>query len=214
MAYTTTTKVRLLTNLTTSQVSDADMTNIILEVTKELNSKVNVQVVRERVEYIDSTRENKVNGTNTTFYVKNWKGKYLADMDDDGDIDTSDIKVYAVASDGTETTLTVSSVDYDDGKFVLDSAPTSDKTLYVTYEWSYFDEVTPDAQLSLAATLLTAAYCYAKVSIGSARSVRMGNVSILKEVSEGFDFYYKRYMDILKSMNGGKLSDYRDGPVF
>ena len=100
MALTTTTKVRLLGGLTTDDISDEDIENIISEATKEVLTQLNVKVIREKIEYIDETRENDIDGSNKTYYVKNWKGKYLSDLDMDGSVDTSDIIVYAVDSDG------------------------------------------------------------------------------------------------------------------
>jgi len=200
MAYTTIDKVRLLTNLTTSDISDEDATSIIAEATKELNRLINVRVVREKIDYIDETRENNIDGSNTTYYVRNWKGKYIADMDNDGDVDASDITVYAVASDGTESTATVSSITSDEGKFVLSTAYSSDYELYVTYEWCWRDPSTPDPLIELACTLLAAAYCYAKVNIGMAPQIAFGNTRIYRHI-DSFDHYYTRFLKIVSLIN-------------
>ncbi len=125
MAFTTTAKVRLISNIVIADVSDADVASLITEATALLNGDLNTRIVRERIDFLDNTRENEINGTNTTYYVKNWRDKFIGDSDDDGDVDTSDITVYQVTSAGTETTLTVSSITPNDGKFVLDSAPAS-----------------------------------------------------------------------------------------
>ena len=200
MAYTTYSSIRLLTNISTNDISNSDITSIIAESTKELNRLINVKEIREPVDYLDSTRKNSIDGSNTTFYVKNWKGKYLADMDNDGDVDTSDIIVYQVASDGTETTLTVSSITHNEGKFVLSSAPSSGVSLYVTYEWCYKDVSTPDNLISLACAYLTAAYCYAKLNIGRSPQFSVGNKRIYRHL-ESFDHYYQRAMNIVNQIN-------------
>jgi len=209
MAITTKAKVRLLSNLTTNDISDNDVDSIIVEVTKELNSMINVKVVRERVLYIDNTRQNDVNGSNTTFYVKNWKGKYLADRDNDGDVDTSDVLVHIVSSDGTETTATVSSIDQDDGKFVLSSAPTSDKEVYVTYDWTYRDVSTPDPMVELAATLLTCAYCWLKINTGMAPQQSWGNVKLYRHM-DAFNTYYARFLKVVSQINDRGIIDSRE----
>ena len=201
MAYTTYSDVNLMTNLTSSDVANADVTSLIAESTKELNSLINVHVEREKVEYIDSTRENDINGANATFYVKNWNNRFLADMDDDGDVDTSDITVYLVADDYTETTATVSSIDASLGKFVLSSAPASSTSaMYITYEWCYKNPATPDPLIKLACTLLTAAYCYAKVNVGYATSVTFGNTRLLRHI-DSFDHYYNRFLKVVNRIN-------------
>ena len=132
--------------------------------------------------------------------MKNWEGKYLADMDNDGDVEISDIIVYQVDSDGVETTPTVSTVTHNGGKFVLSTAPTSGVRLYVTYEWAYKDVSTPDPLVELACTLLTAAYCYAKLNIGRAPIFSAGNKRIYRHM-ESFDHYYQRFMKVVTSIN-------------
>lgn len=204
MTYTNPERIRHLSNLTTSDISDAYLFEMIYESTKEINSKINVEVIREKIEYIDLTRQNKIDGSNTTYYVKNWKGKYLADRNSDGSIDTSDITVYAVDNDGTETVATVSSIDFDDGSFVLSTAYDSSYLLYVSYEWSYYDQSTPTALLGLAATYLAIAYAYLKRDSG-APNVRFGNVTINRKVSENYSLFYNRYLELMKDLNSGGI---------
>lgn len=208
MTYCTYSDVNLLTNLTSSDISNANVTSLIAEATKELNSLINVLVVREEIDYIDSTRENDIDGSNTTYYIKNWKDKFIADMDDDGDVDTSDITVYAVASDDIETTATVSSIDVSNGKFVLSTAYSSDYDLYVTYEWCYRNPYTPDPLIKLACILLTSAYCYAKVNIGRAPQVAFGNTRIYRHI-DSFDIYYKRFLNIVNQINN-QMVDFKE----
>ncbi|RLG11854.1 hypothetical protein DRN69_07270 [Candidatus Pacearchaeota archaeon] len=213
MAYTTVEKVRLLSNLTTADVSDNDVTNLIAEATKELNRLINVKVIREKVEYIDEYRKNTIDGSNTTFYVKNWKDKYLADMDNDGDVDTDDIEVIiADPTNNTETTATVSSISANEGKFVLSSAPDSGKELYVTYEWCYRNPSTPDPLISLACTFLTIAYCYAKINVGRAPQVAFGNTRVYRHI-DSYDHYYRRFLKIVTQINN-RMSDYKEAETF
>lgn len=202
MALTSISQVRLLTNLSTSDISDADVTSLIGLATAEIFSKINIKVVREPIKYIDATRENDIDGSNTTYYVRNWKGTYMSDSDFDGDVDISDITVYAVDSNDNETVATVSSIDYDDGKFVLSTAYDSSYDLYITYSYCYYDPVTPDPLLGLAASYLVASYSYLKVDAGVS-DVKFGNVRINKTLSSGYGMYYERYNEIM-----GKLNSY------
>ena len=200
MVYATYEDVNLITNVSSSDISNDDIDSLIAEATIELNRKINVLVVRERVSYIDSTRKNTLDGSNTTFYVRNWEGKYLADMNNDGDVDTNDIKVYQVASDGTETELTVSSITHDEGKFVLSSAPSSDVRLYVTYEWCYKDVSTPDQLVKMACVFLTASYCYGKLNIGMSPNLKFGNQSITRDMNSP-EYYRRRAYDLINDIN-------------
>jgi hypothetical protein len=194
-------QIRLVSGLSTTEISDTDLFDLILLAQREILSKVNVRVIRERVEYIDSTRENNVNGTNTTFYVKNWLGKFLADTNLDGTVDTSDLEVFAVDSNGTETELTLSSIDITQGKFVLSSAPSSSLTLYVSYSWSSYDQTTPDNLLNLAAIYLVSAYAFLQKDSGIDAQVQFGNVRINELASQSYSVFYKRYLELLAQLN-------------
>ena len=192
--------VNLMTNIATADIADEDVTSIIAEATKELNRMINVRVIRERILYIDETRENKVDGSNTTYYVKNWKGKFLADMDNDGGVDTGDVIVYQIDSDGTETKPTISAIDGDGCYITLTTAPSSGVRLYITYEWCWKDVATPDPLIKLACILLSAAYCYAKINIGMAPQVAFGNTRIYRHI-DSYDHYYQRFLKIVSQIN-------------
>lgn len=207
MAYCVVGDINLHTNITSSDVANADVTSLIAEATAQVNSDINIKVIRERVKSIDKTRENKIDGSNTIYYTQNWKGFYLGDLDDDGDVDTSDVIVYQVATDGTETTPTVSAVDDDDMKITLSAAPSSGVELYITYNYSYVRQGTVDKKVKLATIYLTAAYCYAKINIGKAPSQAFGSSRLTRDM-ESYNHYLKRYQDVLDDINqlGGTVS--------
>jgi len=208
MAYAVYGDLNLLTNITSSDVANADVTSLISYATYQLNHDINTKVIRERVDYLDNTRENKIDGSNTYYYVKNWKGNYLADNDDDGDVGTSDVKVYQVASDGTETALTVSAVDVDDCKITLSSAPSSGVNLYITYSYAPVDESTPDPLIKMACVYLTAFLCYSKINVGKAPQVVFGNTRIFRHLKSANE-YYLRYQQIIKQINS-KMVDIKE----
>lgn len=213
MVYCTYANVNLITNIISDDVANADVTSIIAEATKELNSFINVQIVREKVEYIDTTRENKIDGSNTIYYIQNWNGKYFADRDDDGDVDTSDVIVYLVDGDGNETIATVSDIDVDDCYVTLSSAPSSSTKIYITYDWCYKNASTPDPMIKLACTFLSAAYCYAKLNIGRAPQVKFGNSRFYRHI-DSYEMYYNRAMKIIDKINeSGGLADYSESLV-
>jgi hypothetical protein len=199
MAFTTYTDVRLMSNLSTSDISNTDITSIITEATSQLNNDINIGVTREFVSPIDSTRENKIDGSNTAYYVQNWYGKYLADRNNDGSVTTADVIVYQVDSNGTETVLTVSAVDDDDCKITLSSAPSSGVQLYITYSYSFVRQGTVDSRVKLATTFLTIAYCYAKINWGRSPSLQFGSTKILRHM-DSFKLYYDRYLEVIKQI--------------
>ena len=190
---------RAVTNLTTSCISDADAYDLITMAAYQINGDINTKVIRERIDYLDSTRQNLVDGSNTNYYVKNWKGKYLADFNNDSQVTISDVIVYAVDGDGTETTPTIGSVDVDDCKITLSSAQ-SNKTLYVTYSWSYIDESIPARPLRLACAFLTAALAQARINIGRAPQISMGNLRLYRHM-DAYEEFYSKYLGILRQIN-------------
>ena len=191
---------RAVTNLSTSCISDADAYNLITMAAYQINGDLNTKVIRERVGYIDETRENKIDSSNTEYYIRNWKGKFLADFNNDSQVTTSDVVVYAVDSDGVETTQTISSIDVDDCKITLSSAPSSSDRLYITYSWSYINESTPAKDLRMACAFLTAALAQARINIGRAPQVSMGNIRLYRDM-HAYDEFYSKYLNILRQMN-------------
>lgn len=200
MPYCTYTNVRSICNLTTSDISDADLTTIITYATTKMNEDICTKVVREKVYYIDRTRENDIDGSNTIYYVQNWKGKYIADLDDDGDVDTSDVIVYQVSSIGIETTLTVSAIGHDYGKITLSSAPSSGVELYMTYRWCYKDCSTPSNLIKSACMNLSAALAFEKINAGRAPRLVFGNARFERHMS-AYNVFYKKYLDDVNRIN-------------
>ena len=200
MAYAIYSDVNLISNVSSSDISNTDITSIISKATVELNRLINVKVVRERINHIDSTRKNSINNTNTTYYIRNWEGKYLADRNNDGSVDTDDLVVYQVDSEGVETKLTIDSITHDEGKFVLSSAPSTGVRLYVSYEWCYKDVYTPDPLVKSACIFLTLSYCYGKLNIGRSPSLRVGSKSITRDMKSP-EYYQKKAYDLVQLIN-------------
>lgn len=196
MSYCTVNDVRNLTGIETDDINDNDINTLINYAIAEMNAEINTKVIREKVRYIDSTRENKIDGSNTTFYVQWWKNHYIGDLDNDGDVDSDDVIFYLVDSDGTETTATVSSVDVSTGKITLSSAPDSDNNCYITYAKAPLDENTPHFLIKKACVELTAALCYMRIDKNQITRVKLGKWTIFKQ-PDIFKDYYNRYRDTI-----------------
>src|SRR3990167_1825155 len=205
MAYTTYTLVRLMTNLSTNDISDANITSIITSfVTPEINSQIMVYEEEEVIFPIlgDSEKNNKIDSSNTAYYLKNYP---LGDLDDDGDADASDLTVVQVdstTSPPTRTTLTVSTVnDVKRGKFTLSSAPSNGMKLLVSYKWCPLgiNINTPDLQLQNAATYLAAAYCFAKVDPLLLRQMSAVDIVPMGKTANEYRLEYQKIMIKIKS---------------
>jgi len=203
MAYTTTTKVRNLTKLTESKITDSILNELIGQATAVVNSHIVVEVREEKVEYIDDIRKNKIHdGTTTKFYVKKGINNYLSDIDNDGEVTTSDIRVFKVDSENNRTELTVSSIDVEDGSFTLSSAPGTDtKAMYVWYGYSYYNVNTPDKLVELLASYLAASFAYLQKDHELPSSSDFGNIKISRsQGSRPYNLYENRFNELLKKV--------------
>lgn len=211
MAYAVTEDIRLHTNLDTTDISDADVTSLIADLNATINDDINTEVIRERILLIDNTRKNKINSSNTVYYVRHWRGKHIGDRDNDGSVDdTGDVIVYQVASDGTETQPTVSGVDSDLGKITMSSAPSSGVQLYVTYVYCLKDP-TGNA-VKMAMVYLTAAMAWKKINQGMSPTQVFGNVRLMKDMKASSE-YFKKYREQIDKINA-KAFVYNEAKVF
>ena len=199
--YCQVTDIRAITSLSTDDISDASLETLIEEVsTPILNHDVSVFNYKEPITYLNNTKENEIDGSNTTYYLHNYP---ICDMDNDGAVGTSDVLVYAVASDGTETTPTVSAVVGNTGKVTLDSAPDS-VTLYATYRNMKNRDILTDTihpLLTLACAEHTAAMAYTKIDatkVGKFVRLQVDRLSATIQPQYGrfIDLYGKTVMKI------------------
>jgi hypothetical protein len=197
MNWTSVPEVRRITGISESTYSDSEIQEFINAAQREVNSKILVEVIREPIVYLDTTRKNSIDGVNKTYYIKNWKGNYLADRNYDGSVTISDIVVYKVASDGTETTLTPTSVDVTNCSFTLTTAQ-NDCRLYISYAYTRLDPVTPNQLVYQATTYLTASYLF----VGDETdNIRFGNVSIGGSNEGRNKQFYNKYLELLRQIN-------------
>lgn len=201
MAYITYDIVRLFTNLTSDDISDEKLTSIITYCTAQLNRDINTRVIREKIESIDNTRTNKIDGTNSTYFVKNWEGKYIADSNDDGSVTISDLTVYQVDSSSVETTLTISTITASEGKFTVSTMPSS-VTLYVSYDYAKVSAT--HSLVKLAMAYLVAAVAYSKINVGQSTSFSVGEIRVVNHINS-FKEYYDLYTQIVQRINDGMV---------
>lgn len=156
-AFCTVLDVRNIISLTDDDISDEQIASLISYAQLQIAEELYVYHEDEEVEYIDEEKDNTIDSSNKVFYTRFWP---IADRNQDGVVDSSDVKFYKFDSDGNRTEVAISSIDASKGKITLEEAPTTDYTLKVTYS-SYPPNIT-SSDLKLACIYLTAALCYAK----------------------------------------------------
>lgn len=192
--------VRNISNLTSSDVTDTELCNLIYFASTQLNADCTVYIYEELINYIGPVKTNEIDGVKTTFYTKNFP---LGDTDNNFKVTTADIEVYEIDGNvdpATKTLKTITSLDPTTGKFVVSSAPASDKTMIVTYRWCYRDMASPHPLVRAACASLAAAWAYMKLNTGKADHFRMGSISIARDMA-AFDKWYRRYLNLLEQVN-------------
>jgi len=207
--YCTPTDVRKIANLTTNDISDSDLAEIISYAVAFLNHEINSKIVEEEVRSIDTTRENTIDGVNKTFYVQNSFKWPLGDLNDDGEVTTDDVIVYEYDSEGNKSQVTVDSIDANLGKIVLSSAPASGHKLTITYCYAPLSESEPHPMIRMATAYLAAALAYTKIEAKDFERISIGRLTVAKTES-GFDKYfsvYQKYVHFIKSKIMRKVHD-------
>lgn len=199
--YCTPDDVRVVANLSSEDVTDSRLYDLITFAMIQINHEINSRIIEERVSEIDSTRENTIDGVNATFYVQRSFQWYIGDMDDDGDVGISDIKVYKYAVDGTKTEMTVSEIYPNEGRFVLESAPESGSSLTVTYCYAPVSESDPHPLLKQVCSYLAASLSFTRIETGYYERLQLGKLSLTNMTSGYTQFYgmYEKALHQLKS---------------
>lgn len=188
IGYATVDDVRAITNIKSNQVSDTDLAIMIEYAACSVNNDISTEVYREKVERINDLKLNEIDGENLKFYTQLFP---IADANNDFLVNTSDINVYSVDSDGVETELTVTQLNVRTGEFRLQSAP-EDVELYVTYRYTDGILLEPPHELiKLACVYLATAMGYSKINVGKAPRFKQGPLTVFRDTTA-----HKQYMGL------------------
>ena len=212
--YCTVDDLRLLTGLTSTQISDSDL----LQIQKFAITHFNGDVGRwfygrdaEKVLYIDEEKENIIDGLNRTFYLKEI---YVGDMNCDGVVDEDDVSAYTINSSGVRTNYTITVVDPSLGQFMLSVAPTSTEQLYVEYMSIPYQEDPPHMLIKQAISALVSATAATKINPTNARMFTVGKIKL--DYGWGmtpFKTHYERYKQFIQIIKRRALRKTRSEPV-
>ena len=170
--------IRLLTGIPTT-VTDSQLYDLLYFAQAQVNRDIGVEIKDEKIEYIDNEKDNDIDGSNTTYYVKYPR---IGDYDDDGRVTTTDIDMYSLDSDGVRATVSLSSIDDEEiGKFTVSEAPTTDKEYYISYRSVPVCVDPPNYLVRQATAYLVGAYAYSKLDIRDIQAFRVGKVSITRQ---------------------------------
>lgn len=195
MTYCTIQDVRNLTGLSSSQISDEVISGIISCSVAQVNADIQIKWKDERIRFISNEKENLQDGSNTTFYTKEFP---IGDADNNSFVSGADIYAYTLDSEGTRTQIIVTDIaDSDIGKFTLASGPESSDAFFITYYSSPVDMIEPHKIINLATTQLTAALCFTNIDARKVHSFRVGKVSKVVNQEAAYKIYRGQYYETL-----------------
>jgi len=192
--------VRDMTGILTTDITDSQLFTLIKNYSiPNINKDIGIEHRDEQVLLISYEKENKIDGSNKTFYTKEFP---IGDLNDDGIVDTSDIELYTLNSLGERTVVDLTSIDdVQIGKFTVSGAISSDKSLWIQRYRSFPVEVYPntDHYLRLACVYLTAAMAYSRVNANKISKYRIGKISVMQQ-SQSFKQYMNNYNEIINKL--------------
>lgn len=204
--YCTGDDVRNLTGLSTSDISDDLLSGIISHAIAQLNA--DIQISRsEGVTYINSEKENIIDGSNTKFYTKHFP---IGDRDNNGIISGVDVYAYTIDSNGIREEVIISGITSNEsdpaskfgGPLWTTSAPDSNKKMYFSYFSSPVDMETPHPLVKLACIQLSAALSFTKIDVRKVQSFSVGKIRVMRQ-SDAFNIYDKMYTKTITKIRHG-----------
>jgi len=207
IGYATVDDVRALTNIKSNQVTDTDLAIMIEYAASKLNNDISNEIYKEKIDRITDIKLNEIDGSNLKFYTKFFP---IADSNNDFLVNTSDITVYSVDSDGVESELTVTQLIVKTGEFRLQSPP-ENVELYVTYRYTDGILLEPPHELvKLACVYLAAAMGYSKINVGKAPRFKQGPLTVFRDTTahrQYMELYYDTLQRIANMTKAGELTD-------
>lgn len=222
MAYCSVNKVRLVSGLESTQVTDGELRDLRDEVAiPELNQDVNQKVQDEKVnERISGEKENRIDGENTVFFLKapHKSELQVGDRNNDGLVTVEDVNFYLVDGENNRVEdLSVELLDRETGKFDVRRSsgdPLSEGSLYVDYVVAPVDEhgyedndfsgEGPSRLVETACAQLTAAYAFTNIEASKLKDFSVGNVTINSQ-SEGARIMREEYRETRKRITQSQV---------
>lgn len=159
MAWATIALARLLSGLSTTDISDADLTSLIPYADLKIKGCVFMSMA-------DAELDGDINSSNKEFRVPSWP---IADYDASGTVDADDLTLWSVKEDSTtgfeeSTEITISSVNARDGIVTLDTAPDSTTVDYVVSDYHLTKKGIGSTQLEHLASLALSYLAFCNVA--------------------------------------------------
>ena len=215
MSYCDVSLVRTVSGLDSAEVRDQRIRDIRDDIAvPRVNDDIQTRVDSERVTEISKGKSNSVDGENKTFYLKELHNSFrqLGDLNDDGEIDTNDIKAWTIVNDSREEVKINAVLDEDEGKFTAVRKSTNSplgkgSKLYVRYRHAPVDVAEPNSMVSIACAQLAGAFCFSNIETPKLKNFSIGDVSISRQ-TEGFAILKEQYTETVRRIVNRELIEF------
>lgn len=190
--YCGTADIRTITNLSTADITDAQINSLIDYATYQLNGDIGQTLW---INLADCTGN--IDGINKQYSLPLAP---LGDMDNDGSVGTTDMEIWRVPTSGTHYTQwtgAIDSIDDDEiGKFSFATAPSQDYSYIAKYVW--FPIKYDHPLIKKACVELTSYMCFLRMNLKDVDSYKIGKVTVSKTARHpGLVSFYDRYQETL-----------------
>lgn len=200
MPYCQVSDIRAITNLTSNEISDSEIQNLISYATYQINADIGATLYVRLGDF--NFVSGNVDGSNKTFTLR---FSPIGDLNGDGNVDASDIEVWKKANNEdqyTKMSNPIASIDDDEaGKITFSEAPSIDCDYIIKYVW--FPIPFDHYLIKKACAELTAYLCFLKLNLKDVESYRIGKVQVSKTARHpGLVSFYDRYQETLGKIRG------------
>lgn len=204
--YAGTSDVRLISNLSTTDISDANLNSLITYAAEQINADIGVTLFTKLGD--PNYFVGDYDGSNKTFALKY---SPLGDIDNNGTVNTSDIEVWYKANTAdtytkmTIGTATIATIDDDEmGKFTFTNSPSLSNNYIVKYVWF---PIPFDHPLIKRATIeLTSYMAFLRGNLKDVTSYKLGKMEVKKTARHpGLVSFFDRYTQTLGQIRGNTI---------
>jgi len=195
MTYCSIQKIRQLSQIESEDASDTELRDYRDDIaTPHINDDLNQEINAWEMERVANYKDNTIDDSNKTFYLKETHNSnlHVGDFNDDGEVDKDDIQVYYIDGDDNRVVPTIVSLDDASiGQFTMEKqngdALKRDEVKhgpFVSYAVAPADMQTPAKKIEAACGYLTGALAYSGINVGNFDNFSVGSVSV-NDTSEG-----------------------------
>jgi hypothetical protein len=207
MTYCDVNLVRAISGLDNTEIRDSRIQELRDEVAiGRLNTDVQTRVEAEELDDISHSRLNSKNGENKDFYLESMYNNYrsLGDLNDDGKVDSNDIKVWSVLDGDRQTVEVDEIIDPDEGHFRTVDPVRKNADLYASYRHCPVNASRPNQMMAVACAQLTGAFCFSNIETAKLKDFSIGDVAIRKQ-SDGFAIMMDQYTESMRRIVNREL---------